>query len=231
MTRNLTVLGFGIASLMAAAGSEPPQTVRMSQTQRAEFPPGGTLRLAGSNGMVTVEAWDRPDVEVTTIEASRVPLSAGEREKIKHEMKDVHVAVERRGDELAIAAHSPWRANFDLEYRIKAPAAAKLIVTHHDGEVYVDGLTGDINVTARQGDILLHLPQEALYDINATSTWGSVNSDYTGDEKRRWWLVGHRVENVRSPATHKLNLKIGYGDIMIMKRQVPKPPGVAVPIS
>jgi DUF4097 and DUF4098 domain-containing protein YvlB len=112
-----------------------------------------------------------------------------------------------------------------MEYRIKAPSAARLIVTHDVGEVNVHNLTGNIDVTLLQGEIMLHLPEDGKYAINAKSDYGNVRSDFPGEEKRRrWFPPGHRFLNEGSGSDHTLNLKVGYGDIIILKTRVPTPP-------
>ncbi|MGA2741369.1 MAG: hypothetical protein ABSG65_28525 [Bryobacteraceae bacterium] len=186
----LAVLGFGTGCLLLAA-DEPKQKVPVSGTQRMDLPPDGTLRLTKSTGLLTVEAWDRPDVEITTIKLpGQVP-----------------------------------------ECRIKASANAKLIVDHDFGDVNIDGLAGDIQVTLLQGEILLHLPQDGRYNIHARSHFGAVNSDFPGPEKRRWWLFGHRSLSRDSQAAHKLNLRVAFGDIVILKTRVPTPPGPLISAS
>ena len=237
--RRLVVVALGGSALLHAAGSETRQKVQVTNTQRMDFPAGGTLRLKNSVGVLTVDAWDRPDVEITTIKSTKAEYDARDREKVAHELESVRVAAERRGDELVITTDCPrhWpfpppnlldplaeETNFDLEYRIKAPGAARLIAEHGIGEVNIDGLTGDIQVTLRQGEILLHLPEDGRYDIHAKSGSGAVNSDFPGEEKRSWWLVGHRAMNQDSQAPHKLDLRVKFGDIVILKTRVPKTP-------
>jgi hypothetical protein len=238
--RILAVIGFGTGSLLLAAETpkqdEPKQKVQMSKTERFDFPSGGTLRFRNSVGVLTVEAWDRSDVEMATIKSTRVELDARGREKATHELDRVKVAAERKGDELVITTdfprHRPFRVpyplsgntGFDLEYRIKAPATAKIIVDHSLGDVNVDGLAGDIQVTLAQGEILLHLPEEEKYSIHAKSDVGSVNSDFSGLEKRTRWFLGHRSMDENAAAPHKLNLRVGFGDIVILKTRIPKAP-------
>jgi hypothetical protein len=237
MTMRITALiVFGGAGLLAAA-DEPKQKVQVTKTERMDFPTGGTLRLTNSTGALTVEAWDRPGVEITTIKSSRLEYDAHERPKIAHELERVHVATERRGNELVVTTdcpkYWPWfppnildptakQAAFDLEYRIKAPSTARVIADHHMGEVNIDGLTGDIQVSLRRGEILLHLPQNGHYDIHAKSKFGDVNNDFPGEEKRRWWILGHRIVIQDSPVQHKLNLRVKFGDIVILKIREPK---------
>jgi hypothetical protein len=233
MIRILTLIGFGTGCLLLG-GDEPKQKVQVSKTEHLDFPTGGTLRLTNSIGTLTVEAWDRPGVEITTIKSSKVAYETRERERATQELDKVHVTTERRGDELVITTDFPrhesfppyplGETKFDLEYRIKAPSTTRLIAEDGVGEVNVDGLAGDIQVTLLQGEILLHLPEDGRYNIHAKSNIGNVNSDFPGQEKRRFWLVGHRIMNENSPAPHTLNLRVGCGDIVILKTRVPKPP-------
>jgi hypothetical protein len=237
--RILAAIGLGTGCPLLAADKpkdEPKQKVQVSKTERIDFPSGGTLRFRNSVGVLTVEAWDRPDVEMTTIKSTKVEIDATKREKATHELDRVSVAAERKGDELVIATtfpgHRPFRTfyplsgepNFDLEYHIKAPANAKIIADHTFGDVNIDGLASDIQVNVAQGEILLHLPQDEKYSINAKSDFGSVNSDFSELEKRMGWLLGHKSVDENSAAPHKLNLKVGFGDIVILKIRIPKSP-------
>jgi hypothetical protein len=234
MTRILAVIGFGTALLLRGA-DEPKQQVRVSNTEHLDFVPNGTLRLTNSIGVLTVEAWDRTDIEITTIKSTKLEYEARDREKETHELDKVHVGAERHGDELVVTTTFPrnrllhpvaGEGNFDLEYHIKAPNNTRIVANHHVGDVNVDGLVGDIQATLLEGQITLHLPEEERYTITAKSRFGHVNSDFPGLQKRRWWLLGHHAENEDSTATHKLNLKVGYGDIVILKTQVPKVAGL-----
>jgi hypothetical protein len=223
--RLLTML-FGVSCLLAAA--EPKEKVQVEHTERADFPSGGLLRLENSVGEVTVEGWERPDVEITTIKSV---YTSQNREKASHDLEKVRISVERRGDELVIATNfpglrlaSPLRAATSVAYNIKAPMNARLAVSHDTGEVHVENLTSDIHVTVQNGGMTLHLPQEGPYDIDARTDLGDVISDFPGHKKRKPWLLGYQFVQ-GTPAAHKLYLRAGYGDIMILKIQKPSTPG------
>jgi len=235
----LALIGFGATCLLLAA-DEAKQKVQVSNTQRMDFPSGGTLRLVNSIGVLTVEAWDRPDVEITTIKSTKDAYDTREREEAARELDKVRVAAERRGDELVITTTFPrhrfrhpvaGEGDFDLEYRIKAPGNTRIIAKHDVGEVNIDGLVSDIAVTLVQGQINLSLPEEGQYDVYAKSDFGNVNSDLPGSEKRTRWLIGHRIVNEDSPGTHKLNLRVKFGDIVILKKLVPKATESQIPAS
>ncbi len=232
--RRLAVIGFGATCLLLAA-DEPKQYAQVSKTERVDLPAGGTIRLTHAVGILNVEAWDRPDVVITTIKSSKVDYNSREREKAMHRLDQVHVTTERRGNELVITTEFPREfsiprpypmgggTDFNLEYRIKAPGAAGLIADLKVGEVNVDNLAGGIHVTLRQGEIMLHLPEAASYDMHTRSDVGAVNSDFPVHQKRRLWLVGVRTAHDDAKA-RKLHLRVGYGDIVILKTRIPKPP-------
>jgi hypothetical protein len=233
----LAAFGIGAGCLLSGADAsskaEPKQKIALSKMERVDFPAGGTLRFRNSVGILTVEAWNRPEVEITTIKSTLAEVDASERERATHELDRVSVATERHGDELVVStrfpAHRPFgifyplsgRVSFDLEYRIKAPANARIIADHTLGQVNIDGLIGDIQVRLTQGTILLHLLQDETYSIHANSYFGNVNSDFS-DEKRRGWLLGHRSVDEKSGAPHKLDLRVGFGNIVILKINAPK---------
>jgi hypothetical protein len=232
--RRLAVI-FGMTCLLFA-DDEPKRKVQIVHTEHTDFPSGGLLRLKNSIGELTVEGWDRPDVEITTIKSTTVAYASGDRDRAAHELDKVRISVERRGDEIVIttgfprhrgpAPGSPLRpaTSIDLDYHIKIPMNARLAVDHGTGEVHVDNLTSDIHITVRNGGITLLLPQEGKYRINARSDFGSVTSDLPGHEKRNPWLLGHQfVQGTSAP--HNLYLTVGFGDIMIMKMQGQLTPG------
>jgi hypothetical protein len=220
-------------NFLLLGADEGKQKAQVSSTERKDLQQGGTLRFTNSIGLLTVEAWDRPEVEITTIKSTKVEYEARDRERAAKMLANIHVAAERHGDELVIATNFTRQrvlhplaeeGAFDLEYRIKAPRTARIVANHRVGDVNIDGVEGDIQVALLEGQIFLHLSEEGVYDINAKSAFGHVNSDFPGPQTRRWWFLGHRSVDDGLPAAHKLNLRVGYGDIVILKTRVPKGP-------
>jgi hypothetical protein len=227
--QTLTVLALGIGCLFAA-DDEIPQKVQVANTQRMDFPAGGVLHLKNSAGEVSIEAWDRPDIEITTTKSTRLAYVTSDREKL---LQEVSIAVERRGDEVVITTSLPHRRKFpphalwsevtklDLDYQIKVPRNAQLIAEHTDGELHVEGLTGDIRVTIHKGTTTLNLPEEETYAIDAKSKLGGVVSDFPGHAQRGQWSFAHTfTHDASASSAHKLYVRVGFGDIII--RKVPK---------
>jgi hypothetical protein len=225
------LLVFGVAfSCLLPADKDVRQKVQVTTTERMDFALDGTLRLQNSIGELTVEGWERPQVEVTVTKSTQEAYDQRERENATKELDRVSVKTERRGDELIIVTairHRsfpptlPWRraTHIDLEYHIKAPSNTRLIVNHNTGEVHVDNLSGDIDAKVLGGAITLSLPPEGQYDIDAKSNFGDITSDFSGLKQRRPWKVGHQFVQDTPAAPHKLHLRIGFGDIVILKME------------
>jgi len=234
MRYRFAVIGLCLACLLP--GDEARQKVQVSKTEKVDFPSGGTLRLQNSTGELTIEGWDQPGVEITTTKSSKEEYLAKDRAKATQELDRVQISTKRNGDELVVTTEFPHHrafpwvtplqtvTNFDLEYVIKVPRNAKLIVKHEDGEVHVDDLTGNIQVAARQGLIAVRLVSDVPPAIDAKSYIGTVNSDFAGKETLQRLHFGHTFAEGASTAPQNLHLKIGYGDIVILKAHEPKAP-------
>ena len=229
MMRALAVL-FGMSCLLFA-DDEVMQKARVTHTDKMDFTAGGQLRLKNPTGELTVEGWDRPDVEITTIKSTKDTYASKDREKAAHELDQVRISVAPQGGDVVITTDYPHHrrlsparlvgTNFDVEYRIKAPVNARLEVDHARGEVHVYNLASDIHATVCDGTITLNLPQEGVYDIDAKSEIGDVVSDFPGHGKRTRLLFGHQfVQGASAP--HKLYLRVGFGDIILYKIQKPQ---------
>ncbi|MDP8989823.1 MAG: DUF4097 domain-containing protein, partial [Acidobacteriota bacterium] len=202
----------------------PPQT---TATERVNFAPGGTIRIDGSYGDLNVDAWDRPEVEVTVIKS----LSYGYKHKPPDQpnthLDGVRIVTERKSPmELTISTalpsrHSAWTPPFThhttggvgVEYEIHVPRDSRLAIHHGTGNVTVNGVMGDIDATARRGDILLWLPPDS-YSVDAKSKFGSVSSDLEGDALNQY-LFGQRFTRVTPAPSHRLHLRMGFGGITI----------------
>jgi hypothetical protein len=190
-------------------------------SEHADLPAGGTLRLKNSTGDLTIEGWDQPGVEITTAKSG--PRSG-----------DVKVAVTREGNDLVITTDFPrhrrfpprpsvGRRDFGLEYLIKVPRDAKVVVDHDAGEIHFDGLTGDIHATMNQGAITVRVAADSQYAIDAKSRIGDVTSDIAGTKTRKQF--GHALVQAAT-APQSLYLRTGFGDIIVLRepgrRSVPQ---------
>ena len=92
-TLAVTFLGLSVLStklpLFAQQGA--PQPFEAISIERVKFPPGGTIRLNGSYGYLSVDGWDEPNVEITIIKSTDRFYKPNQQEKAKRRMELIHV--------------------------------------------------------------------------------------------------------------------------------------------
>ena len=220
----ITTLVFGL-QLFAQDGKSLP--VPVTSTERVNFAPGGVIRLTTSSSNLFVEAWDRPEVEITTIKSSQ-------RAKC---LDDIHVVTNRTSaTELAVTTTLPSSSFFarlfgrtcsaKVEQHIQAPRDSKLVIQHGAGYAMVSRISGDIEASSRSGDIVLMLPDPGPYSIDAKSKFGSVTSDFAGTAHREK-LIGEQFATASASPSRKIHLRIGFGGIAI--KEVPSTPVAPMP--
>jgi hypothetical protein len=232
-TRRLALLGIGVCCLLL--GDNSAQKVQVTKTERSDFPPGGTLHLKNSIGELTIEGWDQPDLEITTIKSSKTAVEGIARDKATKLLDSVKIAMERKGDEVIVSTdfrknpkiERPFKGmtDFDLEYRIKVPRNARLTIEHNLGGVHVDSVSGEIHATNEMGLITVREP-EGQYAIDAKSKLGAVDCDFPGSEKTVKWL-GHAFLGGNPTAAQKIFLRIQFGDVIILRMHQPQPAAAA----
>ncbi len=206
---------FGQDSPRVASTKQPAQ---VTTTERVSFAPGGVLRLTTASSNLMVEAWDRPEVEVTTIKTGRRAC-----------LDSVRIVTEHpSANELAISTGQQQRkkCGVKLELQVSTPRDTRLVIHHGAGYVYVSRVTGEIEAISRSGDIFLMLPDEPdRYSIDAKSKWGNIISDFAGTVHNTR-LLGEEFTRTNPPPSRRIYLRIGFGGITI--KQVPSTPEAPV---
>lgn len=209
------------------------EPVEVTHTEHLDFPAGGVLHLDKSTGDLTVEAWDEPGIELTTVKSTKSWYVHDRSAAAKELDSRIRVTSERKGHELTITTELPkhplllrplmGESSYEIEYRLKVPRETKLVIDHGSGNVYIDDVRGDIHVTAGVGQIVLHLPEDGRYAFNTKSEIGSVESDFQGHEAETP-LLGRSFRSDASelPANaQKIYARILSGDITILKIRNP----------
>lgn len=222
MIRRLALLVFGLSCALIAAENQTAQRVQVTRTEHLDFVPSGMVNFRNSVDELTVEGWDRTDVEIITVASTKQAYGSGEREGVVSRLSQVRLAASRHGDQMVVTTELPHRrwntlGDLYLESRIRVPRASHLIVKHRGGEVHVVGIAGDLNVRVARGSLTLSLPPDGKYDIDARSDFGGVISDLPGNAHRRFWLTGNQFLETAPANATKLRLRIGYGDIEILR--------------
>jgi hypothetical protein len=229
----LPALLFAATSLLLAQNGSSDlsftKSLSATNTQRLDLPSGGTLRLNKSIGELTVEGWDQPGLEITTIKWIKIKGDKPPKTDPK-QLDKIRVTAERKDNDVVVTTEFPKHftlvrpftglSDFELEYRIKAPRNANLAIDHDIGEVHIEGVTGDIHATDGMGQITVALVPGSQYAIDARSKLGAVDSDPGGQEKKRL-KFGHTFMSQAPAGGKQLFLRTGFGDITIL--EMPNP--------
>ena len=224
------------AHLFAEVGHK--KIFQVTDTQKVPFQAGGTIHLNRSYGHLSIEGLDRPEVELTVTKSLDDLYDAKNPAQATKRAETVHVTAERRSDtDLEIVTTVPHYSRWThplgstggvmVEYRIHVPRNSKLIVHHGNGDVFVSGVTADIEATGHEGDIVLLLSETEKYSIDARSKVGTVSSDFDGDFERRSLLGIQSTLATPAPA-HRIYLRMGVGGITIKGSPAAAQPPAAI---
>jgi hypothetical protein len=244
MRRNLAAVFLGLSVLSMPrplfGAEEDKQPARATSTERVGFSPGGTIRLCQSFGDLTVEGWDRSEVEIKAIKSIETYYEPKEREQAARRLERIRIVTERRsGSELAISTSlpprsrllPPWRrktrGGVTVEYQIHVPRDSRLVIHHLGGYVLVSDVAGDVEATSGGGDIVLMLTDLDNYSIDAKTKLGKVVSDF-GASTRRRYLPGEKLASTHPSPSHRVYARMGRGSITIKEvpREVSAPGGL-----
>lgn len=210
------------AGFLATAGP-PERPLQVVTTDRLDFA-GGTIRVDNAYGQLNVEGWDEPRVEITVTRTAFRNSTPKEQEQGKAYLNRIQVTAKKTGNgDVEISTRFPGRnrlvrtiwglGDFNLDYRIKAPRNARLVIHHGLGDVVVRDVTGDIDATIRTGDIMVQLPEPEKYAIDARCRFGDIFTDYDGTH-RSPWLVGQKFTG---GSGHTVHLRALLGGISIQR--------------
>jgi len=236
MRRKLAVvfLGLSVRATMTPPlfAQQLPAQSQTTNTETIRFAPGGLIRVEHSYGDLSIDGWDRPEVEVTVIKSLPYGYKLQQPQEATKHLDRIQVVTERTSDtELMISTSYKSKDDVMLEYRIHAPQDSKLVIHNGPGSVIVSDVTGNIEATGRRGDLVLMLPEQLTYTIDAKTKLGTIVSDFEG-HSRKHHLTGRAFTNATESASRSLRLRMGYGGISI-KAAPARPTGdqTTVPVS
>src|SRR5580692_1795379 len=110
MTRTFLLVTLGVAILtigvgcLLAANDEVPRKIQVTKTEHVDLGAGGTVRFKNSTGELTIEGWDQPGVEITTVESTKLayPATGLEHDRAAQMLAAVKVSEARDGNDVVI---------------------------------------------------------------------------------------------------------------------------------
>ncbi|MEA2560182.1 MAG: hypothetical protein QOH06_1686 [Acidobacteriota bacterium] len=196
MKLSIPVLGLiaGVA-LAWAPSAQASETVKETFLKTYPLKAGGELRVENTNGGITVEAWDRNEVQVEAVKQ----VKADSAEKAREAMKLLRIEVKPSAGVLQILTKYPknegdgffdWLSgnsvNMNVNYKIKAPRELVSNLQSTNGGVRLVGTrgraellttNGGVSVEDVEGNIRLRSTNGGLSVVNATGSLDGVTTN------------------------------------------------------
>ena len=168
----LLMFGLGVA-----ASADERYEEKFNKTE--SIAPEGKIKLNTISGDLWVRTWDKAEVEIKALKASR----ASSLEKAKQNADLVKIEVNKVSDGLEILAKYPEgkhrNLNVSVDFELMIPAKAGLKAVTISGNVKVEKIGGALKAASISGDVVV---LGAAGGVDANSVSGNVSAaDVVGD--------------------------------------------------
>jgi len=166
-----------------------------------EFVAGGFVHVRLSVG----------DMHIRRGDSNKLSLRYTIKSRHERNLKDAHVDFNVRGSDATIEFHAPAGANTQFDVELELPEKTNLDVHDKVGDVTVEDIEGDKDLTLGVGDIRVSNAGSTYRLINASAGIGDVNSDGYGETSG--WLG--KTLKYHGEGKYELRAHVGVGDIRL----------------
>jgi len=187
-------------TLCAAASGNDDWNYEQSRSDSREFVTGGMLHVHLNVG----------DLHIRRGDSNKISLRYTVKSRHESNLKDARVEFEVHGNDATIefhAAHSNTQFDVDLE----VPSSTNLDVHQKVGDVTVEQVEGDKDLTLGVGDIHVAKGQSGYRLVHASTGIGDVNGDGYGETSG--WLG--KTLKYSGEGKYELRAHVGVGDITL----------------
>lgn len=193
----LFLVPLGAAPLFAASDWNYEET----RSDAREFAAGGFVHVRLSVGDMHIKRGDTNKISLRYTIKSR-------REK---NLKEANVDFDVRGNEATIEFHAPSHANTQFDVELEVPQNTNLDVHAKVGDVTVEDVEGDKDLSLGVGDIRVANGRSGYRLVNASAGIGDVNGDGYGETSG--WLG--KTLKYHGDGKYELRAHVGVGDIRL----------------
>jgi hypothetical protein len=170
-----------------------------THTDARDFVSGGFLHVHFSVG----------DIHVKRGDSSKIRLEYTVKSRREKNLKEAHVDFNIRGNDATIEFHSPLGGNTNFDVELEIPQNTNLDVHQKVGDMTVDNIDGDKDLSLGVGDIHISAERAGYRMVRADTGIGDVNSDGYGETSG--WLG--KTLKYRGDGKYELRAHVGVGDI------------------
>ena len=175
-----------------------------THTESREFAAGGFVHLRMSVG----------DVHIRRGDASKINLRYTIKSRRESNMKAARLDFDVRGNDATIEFHAPNGGNTQFDVELEVPEKTSLDVHDKVGDVTVEDVEGDKDLSLAVGDIHISTGRAGYRVVNASSGIGDVTGDGYGET--RGWLG--KTLKYHGDGRYELRAHVGVGDIRLEER-------------
>jgi hypothetical protein len=178
----------------------------------------GLLTIDTRMGDIHVEGWDEPRLE---IEAEKVVRSKSE-QAAKPLYERITVVLQGQDKRVLLRTLYPprrmWRpfrgeSHLSVNYRIKMPFDANLVLKSVDGDVWIRGVEGKEQLLVNYGDVEIDIPsRDRLRSLHAHAWLGYVQSDLHGEDHAGF---GPRISYWNPSGAQDIYVKVRMGGVFV----------------
>ena len=182
----------------------------------------GTVEIETRVGDILIEGWDKGRVEV---QAEKV-VRAGSETKAQPMFNRIHVKLSTDDEERIVylktqyPSRRPWRpfkgeSKLTVNYRIKMPSDANLILHCVDGDVRIRGVTGNQQLRVNYGNVEIDVP--SIWDLRSLQarTWlGYVQSDLSALTQNDAG-VGRNISFYNAQGSQEIEVRVRMGGVFV----------------
>ncbi len=151
------------------------------------------------------------DMHIRRGDSNKISLRYTIKSRRESSLKEARVDFDVHGNDATIEFHAPSSANTQFDVELEVPEKTNLYVHDKIGDMTVEDVEGDKDLTLGIGDIRVDKAREGYRLVNASAGIGDVNGDGYGETSG--WL-GKSLK-YRGEGKYELRAHVGIGDIKL----------------
>jgi hypothetical protein len=172
-----------------------------THTDSRNFAAGGMLHVHLTVG----------DMHIKRGDASRISVRYTVKSRRERNVKEAHVDFDIRGTDATVEFRSPSGGNTQFDVELEVPANTNLDIHEKVGDLTVDDVEGDKDLSLSVGDIHVGNQATRYRLVHASAGIGDVNGDGYGETSG--WLG--KTLKYRGEGKYELRAHVGVGDITL----------------
>lgn len=191
------LIPFCAAPLSAANNWEYQET----HSDARDFATGGFVHVRLSVG----------DMHIRRGDSNKISLRYTIKSRQERTIKESHVDFDVHGNDATIEFHAPTSANTQFDVELEVPEKTNLYVHDKVGDMTVENVEGDKDLTLGIGDIRVAKGRDGYRLVNASTSIGDVNGEGYGETSG--WLG--KTLKYRGEGKYELRAHVAIGDIKL----------------